>query len=129
MCGAGRDGPFGQTKTEVHYEQHHHVARHWSDCVLCLRRHLGAQPLVGRSPRLRGVKEAKPESWRGVSDTPRQLFTDQSMWRDGDWNGRIRADLGSIRDDRAQLGSLNSVGGAVEERRYRGNYDTVCSEG
>ena len=65
-----------QSKTEVHYEQHHHVARHWSDCVLCLRRHLGAQPLVGRPPRLRGVKEAKPESWRGVSDTPRQLFTD-----------------------------------------------------
>ena len=86
-------GPFGQTKTEVHYEQHHHVARHWSDCVLCLRRHLGAQPLVGRSPRLLGVKEAKPESWRGVSDIPRQLFTDQSVWRDGDWNGFVRIAL------------------------------------
>ena len=29
---------------------------------LCLRRHLGAQPLVGRPPRLRGMKESKPES-------------------------------------------------------------------
>ena len=55
----------------------------------------------------------------------RNFGSDQSVWRDGDWNGRIRADLGSIRDDRAQLGSLNSVGGAVEEGRYRGNYDTV----
>ena len=27
------------------------------------------------------MKEAAPESWRGVSDTPRQLFTDQSVWR------------------------------------------------
>ena len=94
MCGVGRNGSLDKTKTEVHYEQHHHVARHRRDCVLCLRRHLGAQPLVGRPPRLRSVKEAEPESWRGVSDTPRQLFADQSMWRDGDWNGFVRIAVG-----------------------------------
>ena len=68
-------------------------------------------------------------SWLGEGQLQRHFGSDRPVWRDGDWNGRIRADLGSIRDDRAQLGSLNSVGGAVEERRYRGNYDTVCSEG
>ena len=44
------------------------------------------------------------------------------------WISRVVVDasaLGSIRDDRAQLGSLNSVGGAVEESRDWGNYDTV----
>ena len=75
---------LSMNKTEVHYEQHHHVARHRSDCVLCLRRRLGDQSVVGQPSRLRGVKEAKPESWRGVSDAPRQLFTDQSVWRDGE---------------------------------------------
>ena len=54
--------------------------------------------------------------------------SDQSVWRDGDWNGHIRADLGSTRGDRAQLGSLNSVGGAVEESRDWGNYDTGTGE-
>ena len=28
-----------------------------------------------------------------MSDTPRQLFTDQSVWRDGDWNGFVRIAL------------------------------------
>ena len=53
-------------------------------------------------------------SWLGEGQLQRHFGGDQSVWRDGDWNGRIRADLGSIRDDRAQLGSLNCVGGAVE---------------
>ena len=97
MCGVGRNGSLGKAKTEVYYEQHYHVARHRSDCVLCLRRHLGAQPLVGQAPRLRGLKEAKPESWRGVSDAPRQLFTDLQFvntgllqWRRLDGGGWLK---------------------------------------
>ena len=50
------------------------------------------------------------------------------MWRDGDWNGHIRADLASIRDDGVPLGLLNCVGGAVEESRDWGNYDTGTGE-
>ena len=53
---------------------------------------------------------------------------DQLVWRDGDWNGHIRADLASIRDEGVPLGLLNSVGGASEESRHRGNYDTVWRE-
>ena len=63
-----------RNKSEVHHEQHHHVGCHRSRRAHCLRRRLGAEPLVGQPPRLRGMKEAASVRWREVSDTSRQLF-------------------------------------------------------
>ena len=76
-------GPFG--KTEVHYEQHRNVGCRRNDCVLCHLRRLGMLQVLGPPPWVCDLNESEDAvSWRGVSDTPRQLFTDQSVWRDGE---------------------------------------------
>ena len=58
MCGVGRNGSLGKTKTEVHYEQHHHVARHRSCRIFRHLRHLGILQVLGASPsRVRNLNE------------------------------------------------------------------------
>ena len=78
MCGVEREGPFRQNKTEVHYEQYRNVGHHRSCRVLRHLWHLGMLQVLGPPPsRVRNLNEAEIAiSWRGVSDTPRQLFAD-----------------------------------------------------
>ena len=74
MCAVGRDGPFRQNKTEVHYEQHRHVDCHWRDRILRHLRHLGMLPVLVPPPsRLCDLNEVKSTGGRGVLGTPRQL--------------------------------------------------------
>ena len=75
MCGVGRDGPSRSNKTEVHYEQHRNVGCRWNDRILRHLRHLGMLQVLGSPSRVRDLNESEGAvSWRGVSDTPRQLF-------------------------------------------------------
>ena len=79
MCGVGRDGPFRQNKTEVHYEQHRNVGDHRSCRVLRHLRHLGMLQVLGPPPsRVCDLNEAEiAVSWRGVL-TPRASFSPTS---------------------------------------------------
>ena len=55
-------------KTEVHYEQHHHVARHRSCRILRHLRHLVILQMLGASPsRVRNLNE---DEGRGKRATP-----------------------------------------------------------
>ena len=68
MCGVGRNGSLDQTKAEVHYEQHYHVARHRSCRVLRRLRHLGMLQVLGASPSR--VRDLNEDEGRGEQATP-----------------------------------------------------------
>ena len=62
------DGPLDETKTEVHYEQHHHVARHRSCRILRHLWHLGILQMLGASPPR--VRNLNKDEGRGDRATP-----------------------------------------------------------
>ena len=55
-------------KTEVHYEQHHHVARHRSCRILRHLRHLGMLQVLGPPPSR--VRDLNQDEGRGEQATP-----------------------------------------------------------